>query len=645
MNRAYSLFSIRSVDEEQRIIEGIATTPTLARDGDVLETKGIQFKLPLPFLYRHKEPLGTVTEANVSDDGIRVQIKVAPAGVAAHIDEAWRMIKAGIVPGLSIGWRTLKEKFDDKIGGYRITSSEWLELSAVPVPADANATITSIRSIDDGILAAIGNESRVVNNRITSTKTIPLTAGLTKGSPMKETIREQITTAEGKIAAAEALQNEIVNKCTEEGRTRSAEEETKCDEAAQEIKDLTKHIAFLKERETHVVARATPITVENTKTPEVAGQTRQSIPIAVQSRHQKGVGVARMAIALYHAEGNYRVAQELARENWPDDHGVEKALQYQAFMKQRTGVDAGDTTTSGWASQLVPAAQQLQNEFLEMLRPATIIGRIPGLRRVPFNVAVPVQTGAGTYGWVGEAAGKQVTSLTFSSVTLRWAKAAGIIVITEELAKFSSPSAEAIIRDEMLAGCARFLDAQFVGTAAEVSNVSPAGILNGISSTATTGTAASNFRTDMNNLLNNFTANNVDPTGITLLMSATQAMALSLMNTDLGVSLFPGINVNGGTVLGFPVVVSEAVGTKIIALNTKDILIAEEGIRIDVSREASVEMETAPAVGEQSPLSTLTNLKSLWQNNLVGFRVERYITWKRGRDSAVEYITANAYVP
>jgi hypothetical protein len=37
-------------------------------------------------------------------------------------------------------------------------------------------------------------------------------------------------------------------------------------------------------------------------------------------------------------------------------------------------------------------------------------------------------------------------------------------------------------------------------------------------------------------------------------------------------------------------------------------------------------------------------LVSLWQNNLVGLRAERMITWKRARTAAVRYISAAAYV-
>jgi len=246
---------------------------------------------------------------------------------------------------------------------------------------------------------------------------------------------------------------------------------------------------------------------------------------------------------------------------------------------------------------------------------------------------------------VAEAAPKPVTSLTFTNVTLRWAKAAAIVGITQELARFSQPDAEAVVQRSMVQTLTRFFDSQFISTNAEVSNVSPAGILVGISAVSATGTAASNFRTDFNNMMNNFTANNVPLDNIVLLMSSTQALALSLMVTDLGVPLFPTITRGGGSILGFPVIVSEAVGTKIIALNAPEIFFAEDpGVQVDISREASIEMSTTPILGDTSAITGAV-YKSAFQNNLIFIRFEQYMTWKYGRASAVEYITGNAYVP
>ncbi len=453
---------------------------------------------------------------------------------------------------------------------------------------------------------------------------------------MKRTTAEQITDFQSKRAASAARMDAIMEKSSDEGRTLEVAETEEYETLQGEVKAIDEHLVRLKAHEASNVAAAKVVTPENTNGAVRSAETRSGI-VSVKSNAPQGIGMARMAIAMCRAKDSMESPISFAQRTWPDSPEVALTL--------RAAVEAGDTTTSGWASQLVPAAQQLNNEFLGLLRPNTIIGRIPGLRKVPFNIAVPVETASGTAAWVGEAAAKPVTSLTLTSVTLRWAKAAAIVAITKELARFSSPDAELVVRNSMVKTLTAFYDAAFVGSAAEVTNIAPAGILNGISSTAVTGTTAAFFRTDMGTILNKMTGHKVPLNQIVLLMSSTMACNLSLMVTSLGVPLFPNVTRDGGSVLGFPVIVSEAVGTNIIALNADDVLLAEDpGVQVDVSDTASVEMSTAPISGDTSPF-TGTTLKSFWQNNLIGVRVEQFITWKLARTASCEYLTSVAYLP
>ena len=76
ITRAFSTLTLKSIDEEQRIIEGIASTPNSDRKGDVVWPRGAKFKLPLPFLMQHaatpNESVGHVIAATVTDEGIRI---------------------------------------------------------------------------------------------------------------------------------------------------------------------------------------------------------------------------------------------------------------------------------------------------------------------------------------------------------------------------------------------------------------------------------------------------------------------------------------------------------------------------------------------------------------------------------------------
>jgi HK97 family phage major capsid protein len=124
--------------------------------------------------------------------------------------------------------------------------------------------------------------------------------------------------------------------------------------------------------------------------------------------------------------------------------------------------------------------QIMTQEFIDYLRPLTIIGRIPGLRRVPFKIKIPRQTGAATVNWVGEGKVKPLTSMAFDTVTMDFAKIAGIIPLTEELVRFSNPSAEALVRDELANAIVQFMDSQFVDPTKASNDVSPASITNGV---------------------------------------------------------------------------------------------------------------------------------------------------------------------
>jgi HK97 family phage major capsid protein len=320
-----------------------------------------------------------------------------------------------------------------------------------------------------------------------------------------------------------------------------------------------------------------------------------------------------------------------------------------AAIIAKAAIGAGTTTDATWASPLV-AFTVMASEFIELLRPATIIGRIPGLRRVPFNIQMPRATAGTTMGWVGENAPKPVSNMSFETVTLRWAKAAGIVILTDELVRFSNPAAEAIVRQDMIDAMANFLDRQFVDpSVAAVTNVSPASITNGVTAVHRSGTNQAAFAADVQTLLTVFLNNNISTVGGVWIMSQRQALAFSLMINALGQPFYPTVTAEGGTLLGYPVVASENIpsvggspadGTPIIFAVAREIMLADDGqVVIDASNQASVQMDSAP----DSPPTASTSLVSLWQMNMTGLRAERWINWLKRRAQAVQYIDNAAY--
>lgn len=170
IHRAYSVLDIKSAMDEngKRTFGGIATTPSTDRTGDIVEPKGAQFSLPLPFLWQHnaRDPIGWITAAKVTDKGIEVQGEIANVTEAGalkdRLDLAWQMLKAKLVRGLSIGFNSLESARIDGTYGLRYMKWQWLELSAVTIAANGDCSITAIKSADEAIRRAAFGAGRIV---------------------------------------------------------------------------------------------------------------------------------------------------------------------------------------------------------------------------------------------------------------------------------------------------------------------------------------------------------------------------------------------------------------------------------------------------------------------------------------------------
>lgn len=157
-NRAYSLLHVKSVDSEKRVITGIATTPTPDRVGDIVEPLGVKFKNPMPLLWqhRHDSPVGKVKFDKPTAKGITFTAEIAktdePGTLKDRLDEAWQSVQLGLVSAVSIGFRALKYDVMSE-GGLRFKESEVFELSLVTIPANSQAIIAAVKSLDAGASA------------------------------------------------------------------------------------------------------------------------------------------------------------------------------------------------------------------------------------------------------------------------------------------------------------------------------------------------------------------------------------------------------------------------------------------------------------------------------------------------------------
>lgn len=165
--RVWSQLQIKSIDEELRIIEGEATTPSTDLMEDVVESMGGEYTLPMPFLMDHgpngsDDSVGHVIWAKPSKSGIKVRVQIAKSPILPHLDRAWEKIRLKLVNGLSIGFKPLEWEPIEKSYGTRYTRWRWLELSGVVVAANPDCSITAIKSFDLERRAALRNRKRPV---------------------------------------------------------------------------------------------------------------------------------------------------------------------------------------------------------------------------------------------------------------------------------------------------------------------------------------------------------------------------------------------------------------------------------------------------------------------------------------------------
>ena len=637
MRDAITRISFKAIDDDQRIIEGIASTPEPDRGGDIMVPKGAKYALPMPLLWQHKadEPIGQVIAVSVTAAGLKIRAQIAK-GIKFVDEKAWPLIKAGLVPGLSIGWMPIKATPIPGSYGSTVTEWDWFETSTVTVPLNSGTTITAIKSANTRAWAESGRPHAVPP---------PAVAG--SPSPKK---KDQNMTHSERIAALgiertgkqEALEALLAKENqTDEDTIEQQSLTSELERIGGQIKSYRALEALTADQAIGVIPRRSP-TVDT-------GSPRGGITVE-EPALPPGIAFARMtrckcAAQLSALRGNPLSAAQFARHWYPSSERTQLAV--------KAAVGPAVSTDATWAGTLI--YNQTIADFVTYLQPKTIIGQfgtngIPPLNRVPFDMRQVVESAAMTANWVGEAKPKPVTKAGYTAQTLGHTKVAAITIDSEEILRFSNHptiSAETAMRDGLTRAVVKKIDMSTIDpTLAAVSGVNPASWTYNVNLGSSAGNTADDVRTDILSLYAAVgatglgTTDNIDPRGVVLLMPPGVALAASLMRTSLGSVEFPNLSINGGTVQGIPVIVSNYLalpgyGNLVVAVVAPEINLADDGqVTVDMSTEASLEMSDAPTQSGTTGVS----LVSLWQNDLVAFRAERFINWSLRRAGVVAVI-------
>lgn len=414
-----------------------------------------------------------------------------------------------------------------------------------------------------------------------------------------------------------------MTKSLDAGQTPDEATEASIQAVEDEIEAIEKNIARVQKQiaDAEKAAKtATPVNGQSTQEAKDTAEGKTKTIITTESNLPKGIGFAQFVRAKMLAcheqkKGNLLSAVDAAKQLGYSDNTVqyvEKAV-------------LGTTTDSGFAAPLVEN-DTYKGDFLEMLRNATIFDKLKGYRAVPFNVKINGQLTGGTASWVGEGAAKPLTNPTFGSIEIKEHKLAAITVYTQELLRRSDPAIDQLVLSDLIEASKTLIDTTFLGTQVQT-DVTPAGILNGVTAVASTGVTAAAYEADLLALITLFVEANLSTDNSYWLMSETRAMQLALLRDALGNSYFNGMSLSGGnrSLLGIPVVTSQAVGDRIELIKVSEILVAQDG-GVDV------------AYSDQATLVDGATTHNLWQENKFAIRVEKFITWAKRRPIAAAYI-------
>lgn len=453
-------------------------------------------------------------------------------------------------------------------------------------------------------------------------------------------LQESLKGYQDALSAKQAERTAVVMKSIDEGRTADHAEQEATETLGAEIKELEKQIVMVKGLIESDAATAKPID----GTTEQKGVESRQAPavISVRGHEKPGIGFAKFALAMLAGKGEISAAKGFAEHTYGNDKRLQSVM--------KAAVAAGTTTSPTWAGNLIDY-QNLSGEFLDYLRPRTILGqfgqtlggvRVPELRRVPFNVRIPGKTVAGTAKWTGEGARKSPTASGYEAATLGWSKIAAISVVTDELARFSDPSILELVRDDLADAVIERMDVDFVDptkAAGTGTGLSPASVTNGVTPIASLGNDSEAVRQDISALWAAAETANMPTDSAVYITDVKTARALSMLQNPLGQPSYASMTPSGGSINGTPVIVSNYVpagadGSLFILAFTREIYLADDGaVNIAYSREATIVMDDDP-----NATVTAAMLSSMFQENKEAIRAERYIHWKKRRPTAVAYL-------
>jgi HK97 family phage prohead protease/HK97 family phage major capsid protein len=607
-------------------LDFVLSDDTLDRYGDIVEPSGWDlkwFKKNPIALFGHSAsfPIGRWEDIRVEGGKLMARLEFAAKGTSARIDELTSLVEQGILRAVSVGFRPLE--YDQlKNGGVKYTKQELLETSLVSVPANpsALAVAKSLHISDETMSLAFGEQADVKAREMPTGEQAANPTSIKRHTPMN-TLSQRIENAQADLNAKR--DNLVVLNSAEDLDLDAIEELTA------QIETAERTVEVLKASEAKI-----GIDVQA----RVPAEVRR--PLGTHSKELSGIDLlVRGIVARGCAKWGEKTIDKVLEERYPGHEAT--------AVIAKADQTIGTTTVAGWALEIVNTAYA---DFLQALVGKSIY---PELRSrgigLSFDgygtVSIPSRTAGGAGGgFVAEGSPIRVGRITTAATTMTPRKLGVIVPFSRELAKRSTPSIEALVRQAIIEDTSVILDSALLDATAS-STARPAGLLNGLSAVAS-GYGGGDYAAvvaDFTALLAPFIAANAAD-NITVVMNPAQGLALDMMAGPNGTG---GLGEWFGKVRSRVNIVesTHATAGRLIALRNSDFATAlGDAPEFDVSEQATVHMEdTTPLEIVSGSPTTADPVRSFFQTATIGVRMLMDVSWKMRRSGMVQWIDGTSW--
>jgi HK97 family phage prohead protease/HK97 family phage major capsid protein len=637
----------------------VLSDETVDRMGEIINSTGWQlddFKKNPIALFNHRSdfPIGRWRDLAVDDGKLKGHLELAPAGTSERIDEIRRLVKAGILQAVSVGFRSLKkepvdEKSDNFWGPFRYLKQELVECSLVSVPANPNALAVA-KSLKispetiDAVFAGSGKRERISRRGFTGG------SARTNGRRGAMTLAQRITDVQSQIIVKqEALKTHLEG--SDDSNVSDADIELRRTLNA-EIAQLTKTRDSLVESEKNLAATMGGNGSGKTHLPAIVtngGGNGSAIATGGSGPLVSTIGKKDLTLLDYLVRGG---TVAYVSKMWGEDpravsdkiYGDDVATRGAVELVIRTASAPAMTTVTGWAAELV---QQIWTAIMPTLMPNAVLTRLAakGLalsfgRAGKINIPTRSRTPSVAGSFVGEGQAIPVRQGAFTTQALVPKKLAVITTWTREMDEHSIPAIEGVLReaiqvDSSVAADTVLLDAN------PATLIRPAGLLNGVAAlTATAGGGLTALTGDLKLLIGGLAAGTYG----NIRVPAWIMNPVNVLNAGLTAAPNTGIfpfkdEVARGMLGGIPIIDSTTVTLNtMILVDAADFVVADGGApRFEISDQATLHMEdTNPTdLVAGSPGVVASPQRSLFQTDSLALKMVLPINWLQRRAGTI----------